>query len=81
MELTLSEAELERITGYRYPAWQRRWLKDHKWRFDQDRLGRPIVARAYYLQRQGVTAPDARTSAEPNWEAAGSKFGLYINVI
>lgn len=71
MELTLSEAELERITGYRYPAWQRRWLKAHKWRFDQDRLGRPIVARAYYLQRQGVTAPDVSTSAEPNWAAAG----------
>lgn len=70
METFLSPEELTRLTGYKSAAWQRRWLKSNRWRFDQDRLGRPIVARAYYLKHLGITAPDA-SSAEPNWEAVG----------
>lgn len=71
MDLFLSPEELHRLTGYKSAGWQRRWLKANRWRFDEDRLGRPIVARAYYLKHLGIQASPTEERTEPNWGAAG----------
>ncbi|MDH0739792.1 DUF4224 domain-containing protein [Achromobacter spanius] len=55
MDLFLSPEELHRLTGYKSAGWQRRWLKANRWRFDEDRLGRPIVARAYPSSTRSIT--------------------------
>lgn len=31
-----------------------RWLLDRNWKFEVDRLGLPIVARAYYERKMGL---------------------------
>jgi len=57
----LSEAELIELTGYQRMADQRRWLNARDWRFEQSRIGRPIVSRAYADQKLGFTTGQVAT--------------------
>ena len=43
----LTPSEIETLTGYEMPAWQRRWLDSHGWRYEKSASGRPVVLRAY----------------------------------
>lgn len=67
MDTFLSEEDLQRLTGYKLAAHQRRWLEERKWRYAQDRLGRPIVATAYCLQQLGIKEEKKAPATEPNW--------------
>lgn len=47
----LTESELETLTGYRLPGWQRRWLTKHQWTYEIAANGRVVVSRAYAESR------------------------------
>ncbi len=47
----LTSAELETLTGYRLPGWQRRWLINHQWTHEIAANGRVVVSRAYAESR------------------------------
>jgi hypothetical protein len=67
MEIFLTDDELRRLTGYKLAAYQRQWLNERRWRYDKDRLGRSIVAKAYCLQKLGVKDAEPPVRTEPNW--------------
>lgn len=67
MDTFLTEEELQRLTGYKLAAHQRRWLDERKWKYAQDRLGRPVVATAYCLQQLGIKEGQKSRATEPNW--------------
>ena len=62
----LTEAEVERITGYKPGARQIAWLKDHEWPYELTAKGEAIVGRLYanlrlaglHPQDVAVEAPD-----------------------
>ena len=66
----LSPDEIERLTGYKRAAAQRRWLVDRGYRFDIDGRGRPVVATAAVEARLGVKSTGA---AQPRWEKVGQE--------
>jgi hypothetical protein len=43
----LTADELHQLTGYLLPAYQRRWLTNHGWKFERAASGRPIVLRKH----------------------------------
>lgn len=45
--LLLDAAEIIRITGFVRKADQRRWLKNHGWKFEVSALGWPVVSRKH----------------------------------
>ena len=47
----LSAADLERLTGYKRPSAQARWLRRHGWKLTVNALGEPVVAIAEYNRR------------------------------
>jgi hypothetical protein len=49
--MSLTEADLERLTGYVRPSAQVRWLRRQGWKFTVNALGKPIVAIAEYNRR------------------------------
>ena len=57
----------DKLTGYKKPALQRRWLIQHGYRFDVRADGRPAVLAAQVEQRHGVNVVTSNT--EPNWSA------------
>jgi len=67
MDTFLTEEELQRLTGYKLAAHQRRWLEERHWKHAQDRLGRPIVARAYCLQQLGIKEDQKSRGTKPKW--------------
>ena len=44
----VTEAELQKLTGYTRPSAPVRWLTRHGWRFSVNALGKPIVALAEF---------------------------------
>lgn len=60
--LTLSDKEIEDLTGYKLPAWQIKWLTSRAWKFEVSAGGRPKVSRKYYEQKMGLV----NESAEPD---------------
>lgn len=48
----LEESEVERLTGYKRPAFQRKELLRRGYRFDLDRFGKPLVKRSEIEGRQ-----------------------------
>jgi hypothetical protein len=71
MSLTLTEAELRELTGYKRGKEQARWLKNNGFKFRLDKLGKPRVDRGHYNTKMGSTS-GARVepaSSEPNWSA------------
>ncbi len=51
MSLFLTKDELHALTGYVRPHEQVQWLKNRRWRFEQNAAGAPRVARAYLERR------------------------------
>jgi hypothetical protein len=49
----LTPKQLQRLTGYRKPALQRRWLVQNGYSFDVRRDGKPVVSQDHYQGRQG----------------------------
>lgn len=47
----LTNSELETLTGYHLPGWQRRWLSKHQWTHEIAANGRVVVSRAYAESR------------------------------
>jgi hypothetical protein len=52
----LSDAELEQLTGYARPRWQKVWLRDHGYPHETDSQGRPRVLREFVQRRLGGEA-------------------------
>jgi hypothetical protein len=51
--MLLTHAELQELTGYRLPAHQIRWLRDHRWAFEVGGDGKPKVLRSHAERRLG----------------------------
>lgn len=67
--MLLTDEEVEQLTQYKRPADQRRWLREHGFRFVIGARGRPRVARAE-AERHLVGSDDRRRqTAEPAWDA------------
>jgi hypothetical protein len=47
----LGSADVRRITGYKQPAAQLRWLRKHGWKFTVNGLGEPVVAVAEFNRK------------------------------
>jgi len=72
MSCALTPEELASLTGYRSPAWQRRWLDRKRWVYETNRLNHPVVDRDYYRRKMGLE--DAKPPrATPNWDAIDSR--------
>jgi hypothetical protein len=52
----LDEEDLRRLTGYKRPAEQKRWLDEHGIGYAVNRLGRPVVRRD--MDKSAVTEPE-----------------------
>lgn len=50
----LTPAELERLTGYRRPSAQIRWLRSRQIRHWINGVGHPVVASAWIIGEQGA---------------------------
>jgi 5-methylcytosine-specific restriction endonuclease McrA len=50
----LSDAELEALTGYARPRWQKVWLRQHGYPHEIDGQGRPRVLREFVQRRLGI---------------------------
>ncbi len=59
--------EIQDLTGYQKPTYQKRWLTKHGYPFDVRRDGRPVVGRAYYEGRYNRNY--AKRLSEPNLAA------------
>jgi Domain of unknown function (DUF4224) len=64
----LSSEEIVRLTGWKRPGLQIRWLREHGYKIDVNGLGQPIVAVAE-ANRKLVGGSAAVRQQEPNWEA------------
>ena len=59
----LTAPDIERLTGYRRPSAQIRWLRRHGWRATVNALGEPVVASGEFNRhmvggRAAVQEPD-----------------------
>ena len=59
--------EIQQLTGYQKPAYQKRWLADNGYSFDIRCDGRPVVGRAYYEGRHNRNY--AKRASAPNLAA------------
>lgn len=66
----LSDEKLADLTGYKARGWQRRWLNDRSWHFDESHGGRPLVGRQYARMKLGVTLEVAALTPPPRPPAA-----------
>lgn len=51
--MLLTPSEITDLTGYRVPAYQIRWLREHGWVFEVGADRRPKVLAAYANRRLG----------------------------
>ena len=66
----LTPQEIQQLTGYESPRYQKRWLISRGWVIALDARGRPIVSRKYAESRLGVDGAEApRAKARVNLEA------------
>lgn len=56
--MLLKPGEVEEITGYAYPAYQIRWLRQNRWAFEVGGDGRPKVLRSYAESRMSGQSQD-----------------------
>lgn len=76
--LFLSKDEVAELTGYKLPAHQGRWLKEHGWVFERNATNRPIVGRDYARSRlggarQAATVQSPSSTPRPNFGALTSR--------
>lgn len=62
--ILLKPEEVAELTGYTYPAYQLRWLRDNRWAFEVGGDGRPKVLRSYAIRRLGGDPPEAAPEPE-----------------
>lgn len=73
LDEVLSEKELERITGYKKPHYQKLWLQKRAWIFDINAASHPIVHRSMMREKLGVeTFPKDK---KKKWDLDKSKVG------
>ncbi len=72
--LFLSKDEVAELTGYKLPAHQGRWLKEHGWVFERNATNRPIVGRDYARSRLGG-ARQAAPTPSPSSSTPRPNFG------
>ncbi len=63
----LSSAELAKLTGYRRPSAQARWLARNGWKFTMNGLSEPVVAVQEMSRRMVSGAGAAAARKEPNF--------------
>jgi len=61
----LEPEEILKLTGYRRHADQRRWLEQHRWRFEVSATGAPVVSRAHAESNLNPGAA-SKTAWQPN---------------
>lgn len=61
-EIFLTPDEVKRLTGYKRPHDQRRWLVAHGWAFEPDCLGRPVIPREILNKRFGLNTTEDKPS-------------------
>jgi hypothetical protein len=76
--LFLSKDEVAELTGYKLPAHQGRWLKEHGWVFERNATNRPIVGRDYARSRlggarQAAAVQSPSSTPRPNFGALTSR--------
>ena len=64
----LTATELAELTGYKLPAYQRRWLLARGWPHEVSAGGKPVVAREFASKALGVTMASPQ-KAVPNLAA------------
>lgn len=69
----LTEDEVRELTGYKLPAYQRKWLEEHRkgLRFSVNRKGRIIIARDDIVARRPVQSAKKEPMRFP-WETASA---------
>lgn len=74
-EVFLTPDEVKRLTGYKRPHDQRKWLLAHGWAFEFDCLGRPIIPREVMNKRFGLNgeATTVKTAQTKKWKPDFSK--------
>ena len=66
--ILLTDDELAELTGARRARQQIEWLDRHGWRYALSRVGKPKVAREFFLRALGASTGSEVTSASsPNW--------------
>jgi hypothetical protein len=61
--------DLERLTGYKRPSAQIRWLQTNGFTFTVNGLGDPVVATAEVERKLVGGGTTKKKSKEPNWDA------------
>ncbi len=69
----LTNGELFELTGRRQPKRQAAWLARNGWRFAVTDLGKPRVARAYWVKRLADDSTAAPVRVEPDFAALGDR--------
>lgn len=64
----LTKEQLAELTGRKRVSCQRKWLKDHGWRFEENAIGRIIVLSAYVESMMGCGQPQQTESYRPNFD-------------
>ena len=65
----LSRDDIKILTGYSYPKKQIGWLREHRYEFEVDRKGRPIVLLAHIESRLNGITKKSKRCTEPNWDS------------
>jgi Domain of unknown function (DUF4224) len=70
-EFFLAPEDIERLTGRKRYSAQIRWLSTHRYKFDVNGLGMPVVATAEVNRKLVGGSSKTRTTpkTEPNWDA------------
>lgn len=68
MSEVLTEEELERITGYPSPRWQKKWLAHRNLFFDTNAKNQPIVHWAEIRKHFHVEDKEAPQNKIDEWE-------------
>jgi hypothetical protein len=64
--LMLTDAELIELTGFKRQGKQVRWLKDNKFKFRINAIGRPRVDRTHYMVMMSGER-EKKIATQPNW--------------
>ena len=56
----LTAEDLKELTGYEHSRRQIGWLKDHGWRYEQSRTGRPVVLKKHAEEMLSLGKQQAR---------------------
>lgn len=72
MSMFLTATEIRELTGYRKPTYQKRWLIERRWLFEENRAGQPMVLREHLHSHLNKPAAATRKSSlagatTPNW--------------